>query len=202
MSGYAKRLEKNAVIVPHLIVRQCKMCTNPDANCNMYGNKIYCTPLVKGLKISGSDSLTQGLEELCIYNAYKENGAEKWWDYMLATYDCKDKSGSDYRDCIASAKDSVGIESSKLTQCLSMAPLTMEHEFELWLSSGIPYNPALVINNKVYRVLSTFMNNAINRVRLIHTVFSSRFAENSIPLLKSVSMIMILIKVRGLRRVE
>ncbi len=155
MSTYAKRLGKRAFITPHIMVRQCRHCSGPDVNCNRYGNKIFCTPVIKGLKLAGAEALRQGLEELCIYDAYKsEDNAQVWWDYMLGTYDCKDMQGSEYTSCVSSAKDSAGVESSKLASCMSSSTATVEREFDLWLSSGIPYNPAIVVNNKVYRVCS------------------------------------------------
>jgi len=153
MKAYNDKLGKNALMTPHMIVRTCSFCTNQDPNCKSHGTTIYCAGFSNNLPISGSASLSLGIEEHCIYDIYKDvNNGEMWWDYMKEVYGCRDKKYSD--PCISTAKQYIGIDISKLAMCKYREAQILEKEAENWLSSGIPYSPAVIINNRVFRVIS------------------------------------------------
>ena len=126
----------------------CRRCHDEGGMCKKVGNVIYCSPPVQNSRVTGSDAITLAVEELCVFDIYKsQNNAENWWDYMNALYACKNSNYS--RDCIERAQDKVGIDKVKLSSCNLRAADISLHEYT---SSGIPYNPAIVINNHVYRV--------------------------------------------------
>ncbi len=151
MHRYNKRLGKNALMTPHMMVWVCRYCTEPGNNCKQVGQTIYCPPPTISSRLPGSAVIDMGLEELCIYNTYKDkDNAEKWWEYMENVYHCRDKGF--LPDCVASAKAQTGIDKKKLNDCLGRSGDILLGEYLSWQSSNVPYNPAIVINNHVYRV--------------------------------------------------
>lgn len=151
MRKYNKRLGKNALMTPHMMVWLCRHCTEPGADCKRVGENIYCPPPSLATKLSGRETIDMGLEELCIYDIYKNvDNAEKWWEYMDNVYFCQFSNFG--TKCIAEAKEKAGIDSRRLTECLGKSNEIMQNEFNMWQSSGILYNPAIVVNNHVYRV--------------------------------------------------
>jgi hypothetical protein len=152
MRAYNDKLGKNALMTPHIIVRTCSFCVETDPNCRRYGNTVYCAGFSHNLQISGRDSLTLGIEELCIYEIYKDaDNAEMWWNYMKEVYACRDTRYS--QQCLSTAQQSLGIDNSKILACKYKESKIIEQEAESWQASGIPYSPAVVINNRVFRVV-------------------------------------------------
>ncbi len=151
MRHYNELLGKDALLTPHMMVRVCRHCDSYDQNCKRYGDTMYCAPPTKHSFVAGSASINMGLDELCIYRTYKdEDNAAKWWDYMDKVYECKETSFSE--SCLARARNEAGIDQSKLQNCRYRDAEILKQEYETWASSGIAYNPAVVINNRVYRV--------------------------------------------------
>eukprot|EP01022_Parablepharisma_sp_SALTPOND_P001206 TRINITY_DN105834_c0_g1_i1.p1 TRINITY_DN105834_c0_g1~~TRINITY_DN105834_c0_g1_i1.p1 ORF type:complete len:300 (+),score=28.82 TRINITY_DN105834_c0_g1_i1:503-1402(+) len=151
MRRYNQRLGKHALMTPHMMVWVCRYCKEPGNNCKRVGDVIYCPPPTSNSKLSGSTIIDMGLEELCIYDIYKnQDNAEKWWKYMDALHECK--SNNFASGCVDSAKGKAGIDKAKLAGCINRAGEILLHEYAMWQSSGVPYNPAVVVNNHVYRV--------------------------------------------------
>jgi len=151
MRNYNKRLGKRVLFTPHMAVWLCRHCTEVDANCLKVGNNIYCAPPVRSPTVIGSTALSLGLEEICIYNIASElNQPEAWWDYMKYVSDCRTNNFAP--ECIDSAKKSAGIDRAKLDACKSRAKHIFKKQYDDLRSSNVPYNPAIVVNNHVYRV--------------------------------------------------
>lgn len=152
MRQYNDKLSTNALMTPHLIVRSCLYCSDMDPDCRMYGNVLYCAGFSKVIELTGRDSLTLGVDELCIYKTYKdEDNAKKWWDYMQQVYECREVKFS--QDCIMKAQETAGIDVSKLLSCKRDEESMLQKEAMNWMYSGISYSPAVSINNKVFRVV-------------------------------------------------
>lgn len=151
MRLYNEKLGANALMTPHIIVRTCSFCNDADTDCRRYGNTMYCAGFSHDLGITGRDSLSLGIDEMCIYDIYKEEeNAAKWWAYMEDSIQCKERKFD--KDCIANVQTLLNIDSGKLLACKYKETEMLEREAENWLASGIPYSPAIVINNKVFRV--------------------------------------------------
>lgn len=151
MKAYNDKLGKDVLMTPHMVVRNCSYCFEEDTDCRRYGNTVYCAGFTHNLEITGRDSLSLGIEELCVYDIYKDtNNAEKWWEFMQEMHSCKDQRFS--QGCVEGIYDSLKIDRSKLLACKYKEAEMVEREAENWMTSGIPYSPAIVINNKVFRV--------------------------------------------------
>eukprot|EP00826_Nyctotherus_ovalis_P051438 TRINITY_DN6426_c0_g1_i7.p1 TRINITY_DN6426_c0_g1~~TRINITY_DN6426_c0_g1_i7.p1 ORF type:complete len:329 (+),score=53.20 TRINITY_DN6426_c0_g1_i7:539-1525(+) len=151
MKAYNEKLGKDALLTPHIIVRNCPYCVDTDSDCRRYGNTMYCAGFYSELPITGRDSLSLGVDELCVYDIYKdEDNAAKWWSFMLEVYGCKDKRFSQY--CIDIAQKIIGIDKVKLMDCKNKEAELLQREANTWANSMIPYSPAVVINNRVFRV--------------------------------------------------
>jgi len=153
MRSYNEKLGKNALMTPHIIVRTCSYCDDMDTDCRRYGNNMYCSGFSDNLEITGRDSLSLGIDELCVYEIYKDiDNAEMWWTYLQESFRCKEERYS--QTCLTETQRYLGIDASKLLACKYKEKSIIEREAENWLASGIPYSPAVVINNRVFRVLS------------------------------------------------
>jgi len=150
MYHYNDKLGDNVLMTPHMIVKQCYHCTDETDNCIRYYQTYYCAPYTDSI-LQARTALKQGVEELCIYDAYNQTGNSKnWWEYMKELYNCKD---SDYNEhCIKKAQDKVKVDQRKLQECKGNEMEILRREQSAWSASGIPYSPAVVINNRVYRV--------------------------------------------------
>lgn len=186
MAPYAKRLAPHGYVSPHIVVRVCRHCDTNDANCLSFGSTIYCAPPNKRSKIPGRKSLTLGIEESCIYEAYNKE-EEKWWNYMTLSYDCKDKDFSE--ECMTLAKGAAEIENSRIRDCITKGEDILQREYLRLQSSGLAFNPAIIINDVVYRVkLVCCMNQ--RRDHWIRQMCLSRFAARSTLLLRLAIAIM------------
>lgn len=151
MKVYGEKLGKDALLTPHVIVRNCPYCADTDSDCRRYGDTMYCAGFYSELPITGRDSLSLGVDELCVYDIYKdEDNADKWWSFMLEVYGCKESRFSQY--CIKLAQETVGIDKLKLQNCKNKEAELLQKQADAWASSMIPYSPAVVINNRVFRV--------------------------------------------------
>ena len=152
MRKYNKKLGKNALMTPHILVWVCRYCTDPGLNCKQIGNVVYCPPPSRETLSPRTSVIDMGLDELCIYDMYKDkDNAETWWEYMDNIRDCQESNYSP--ECLDKAKKKADIDRSRLNTCLTRSGDILLHEYGMWQSSGIPYNPAVVINNHVYRVI-------------------------------------------------
>lgn len=153
MKSYNEKLGKYALMTPHMIVRGCSFCNPNEPDCRQYNGQTYCAGFNSNPNLSGRDSLTLGIDELCIYDMYKDiDNAKKWWEYMEEEHKCKDEN---YKaSCIDQARLNVDIKVNELQRCRYNESNMIVSEAENWISSGIPYSPAVVINNRVYRVSS------------------------------------------------
>eukprot|EP00826_Nyctotherus_ovalis_P027702 TRINITY_DN2167_c0_g3_i1.p1 TRINITY_DN2167_c0_g3~~TRINITY_DN2167_c0_g3_i1.p1 ORF type:complete len:357 (-),score=83.68 TRINITY_DN2167_c0_g3_i1:372-1442(-) len=150
MKKYSNKLGANALMTPHMIVRKCHDCTEETTNCMQYDQEYYCAPYSDSV-LDPRMVLKRGVEELCIYQLFNETGkTEKWWEYMKEVYECKGKNFE--ASCIAKAQEEVGVDGYKLNACRYKAIDILRREESAWTSSGIPYSPAVVVNNRVYRV--------------------------------------------------
>lgn len=150
MRKYNNKLGAHVLMTPHMIVRKCHDCTGETANCIQYDQEYYCAPYSDSV-LDSRMALERGVEELCIYQLFNETGkAEKWWEYMKEVYECKDKNFE--ASCIAKAQKEVEVDEYKLSTCKYKAINILRREESAWASSGIPYSPAIVVNNRVYRV--------------------------------------------------
>ena len=153
MKYYSTKLGAKSLFTPHIMVRICRNCDNSDQSCRWIDDTMYCTPPTKSSPISGGDSLRLGIDEICIYEAYKdEDNAAAWWAYMDYIYDCKDTHFNE--PCLATARTKAGIDANKLQSCRRRDSEILKREYNSWVSSGVPYNPAVVINNRIYRVIT------------------------------------------------
>lgn len=154
MYDYNTRLDTHALMTPHIMVWRCRNCRDIPRNCKSIGGVIYCIPPIPDSGVSGSEALSMGVEELCIYEKYKDNNnAQLWWQYMINLYSC---SKHDYSaSCRMQVKRKVGIDVPAIEKCKAKESDIIFNEFILWQTVGIPYSPAVVINNKVYRVIQT-----------------------------------------------
>jgi hypothetical protein len=154
MRSYNQKLGKNALMTPHIIVRTCSYCIDTDPDCRRYGNTMYCAGFSDNFNITGRDSLSLGVDELCVYDIYKDIDTEMWWTYMQEVFRCRKERYS--QQCLDNIQTYLGIDSSKLLACKYKEKDIIEKEAENWSFSGIPYSPAVVINNRVFRV--TYLN--------------------------------------------
>lgn len=151
MKHWSKRMGKHALFTPHIFVNPCKHCTEVSQDCVRVGSQIYCSPPLQQQNVIGSLSLKMGVEEHCIYQTHKdENNAAKWWEYMNELYDCKDVAFAE--QCRTKAQEKVNINRGKMRECETKIAEILESEYSTLLSNSIQYNPALVINKKIYRV--------------------------------------------------
>jgi len=154
MKKYNELLGKNALLTPHVMVRSCRHCDTSDPNCRRYGESMFCAPPTRNSAISGAESLKLGLDELCIYDSYKNvDNAEKWWSYMDHLNECVSNNFNE--NCVSKARSKANIDMSKLQECRYREADIMKKEYATWLTSGVTYNPAVVINQHVYRVFLT-----------------------------------------------
>lgn len=152
MKAYNEKLGKNALMTPHIIVRTCVECDDLNIDCRRYSGNLYCSGFSKDLRLTGRDSLSLSVNEMCIYDAYKDiDNADKWWKFMEKTYKCSEYHFND--TCISLALEEAEIEHEKIMKCTRDEGTLLGKEAENWMSSGIPYSPAVVINNRVYRVI-------------------------------------------------
>eukprot|EP00831_Metopus_contortus_P034601 TRINITY_DN2758_c0_g1_i8.p1 TRINITY_DN2758_c0_g1~~TRINITY_DN2758_c0_g1_i8.p1 ORF type:complete len:219 (-),score=38.96 TRINITY_DN2758_c0_g1_i8:96-752(-) len=112
-------------------------------------DRYYCAPHVVQSSLIGKEILDLGLIELCIYKEYKDdNNAEKWWMYMTKIKECQ---GQNYRSsCLEKVAAKADINFQKVLTCSKNTKI-LEDEFHTFQSSGIVYNPAVVVNQHVYR---------------------------------------------------
>lgn len=152
MKAFNDKLGAGALMTPHIVVRTCSYCVDTDTDCRRYGDTMYCAGFSNTAGITGRDSLTLGVEELCIYDIYKDiDNAEKWWEYMMQIEICRPDRFS--QQCITRLQEALSIDTSKIYACKHKEAEMLINEANNWLSSGIPYSPAVVINNKVFRVI-------------------------------------------------
>ena len=157
MNKYNKRLGYHALMTPHMMFHTCPWCSTGEIekNCIQSQGTTYCAPPVKSA-LTGNEALRLGLTEICIYTVYKErNETQKWWDYMDAVYDCQASRFS--QECTGRAMMQAKIDLPKIQICLLKEADIMRSEHTLWQNSGVVYNPAIVINNHVYRVFSVYL---------------------------------------------
>jgi hypothetical protein len=139
-------------MTPHMMVQTCPWCSTSEIerNCIQSRSTVYCAPPVKS-SLTGNEALRLGLTELCIYSVYKEkNDTQKWWDYMDAVYNCQSQRFSP--QCTSKAMIDTQIDVPKIQICLLNEADILKNEHSMWQTSGVVYNPAIVINNHVYRV--------------------------------------------------
>jgi len=152
MKDYNEKLGPNALFTPHMIVRLCRNCEKEDPNCLNIGSELYCAAFTRENSIPGNRALKLGVDELCIYEIYQnESNAAKWWKYMDIIQDCAESHYSD--SCISKTMSSAGIDIPKLNICRRKEKEIIRTQQVAWATSRIPYAPAVVINNRVYRVL-------------------------------------------------
>ena len=155
MHSYHTKLENNVLMTPHMIVQTCSWCSSNEIeqNCIVSREVVYCAPPSNSPWVQGKEILRQGLQDICVYEVYKNSNSlkdrEKWWNYMDNVHDCQLTRYS--FDCIKAAMNKAGVDERKVQSCLSNEDNMLRDEHSLMQSSGIFYNPAVVINNKVYR---------------------------------------------------
>lgn len=151
MRSYNEKLGSNALMTPHIIVRTCSYCSETNTDCRKYDEIVYCAGFSYNLGITGRDSLSLGIDEMCIYDICKEEeNAAKWWTYMENIIKCEEHKFN--QPCISDVQRHLEIDSKKLASCKKKEAEILEKEAENWLASAIPYSPAIIINNKVFRV--------------------------------------------------
>jgi hypothetical protein len=152
MKDYNEKLGANALFTPRMIVRTCRNCDMDDPNCLNIGNELYCAAFTREDIIPGSRALKLGVDELCIHEIYQnESNAAKWWSYMDDMQECAKSHYSE--SCISKAMSKVGIDMLKLNICRRKEKEIIRTQQIAWATSRISYSPAVVINNRVYRVL-------------------------------------------------
>jgi len=152
MYTYNKRLGTHALMTPHLMVWTCRNCKDIPTNCAKIDEIVFCVPPIPDSPLSGSEILNMGVEELCIYDIYKDNkNADTWWIYLMDIYNCKDHNFS--QSCASHYKRQSKINIKALEACKSKRGVMLFDEYLMWQTVGVPYTPAVVINNRVYRVV-------------------------------------------------
>jgi len=155
MHKYNKRLGKNAQVTPHMMVQTCLWCSTSEIerNCISTSGAVYCAPPVRTSNLQGNEALRQGLQEYCVYDIYKDStnsdDLEKWWKYMDEVYPCQATRYSS--SCTGKALNEAQIDTNRLQTCLLREADILNNEHKLMQYSGIQYNPAIVINQHVYR---------------------------------------------------
>lgn len=154
MRSFNQRLGTHALMTPHVIIWKCASCSPEEIqrNCIVYPDVTYCSPPMQNTNVTGKDILRAGLIEKCIYKVHStENNAEKWWSYMDYLY--KNCNGGLYNtECSNKALLASAIDIPKVSQCKLKEKEHFDEErgdLEYW---KIPYIPAVVINNRTYRV--------------------------------------------------
>lgn len=140
-------------MTPHIMVQTCHWCqaSEIEQNCISTSDRVvYCAPPVKDSVLRGREALRLGLIEHCIYKEYHESQPQLWWNYMGAIGDCERVTYS--KECTDKTMRKVGVDERKVSDCLSRESTILKGEHELWQMANIVYNPAVVINNHVYRV--------------------------------------------------
>ncbi len=152
MNPINKRLDKKVLMTPHMMVQTCGWCSASEIerNCISVDRTPYCAPPIRDSNLTGREALRQGLTEYCVYKEYHEEKPQAWWDYMDGIQECERER---YRsECSDKALKQAGIDLHRVDRCLAKEQEILRAEHELWQASGIVYNPAVVINNRVYRV--------------------------------------------------
>ncbi len=155
MKAYNEKLGKNALMTPHLQLRGCgQWCSEQELTQDclrgpaQHQPSYFCLPI--GAK-GGKNALHNGVKELCIYRAYQdEENAAKWWEYMLGLNLCRLETAA--ASCTEKLLASLQIPEARIRDCEANETNILAEEHQLMLDSEIPYNPALVINRRVYRV--------------------------------------------------
>lgn len=152
MKAYNDKLGASALMTPHIVLRTCSYCIDTDTNCRRYGGTMYCAGFTNSLDITGRDSLSLSVEELCIYDIYKDtDNAAKWWEYMQQIEICRPDRYAE--KCLTQVQEALNIDTSKILNCKDREAEILMEQANNWLSSGIPYSPAVAINDKVFRVI-------------------------------------------------
>eukprot|EP00826_Nyctotherus_ovalis_P027701 TRINITY_DN2167_c0_g1_i16.p1 TRINITY_DN2167_c0_g1~~TRINITY_DN2167_c0_g1_i16.p1 ORF type:complete len:256 (+),score=39.65 TRINITY_DN2167_c0_g1_i16:773-1540(+) len=150
MQSYNSRLGSHVLMTPHTVVWMCRNCKGVPGNCENVEGIVYCIPPIPDFPFSAADTLDMAVEELCIYNFFKnKDKARSWWTYMTKLSECNYSSVND--PCVKKIKREMKIDAKDLEQCRVMKASTIFDEFIAWQMAGVPYSPAVVINNKVYR---------------------------------------------------
>lgn len=155
MSRYATRLKSHALMTPHLVTWICRdpRCRHAGLRCPEISGEIFCVPPQNDMFDStpGKEILMSGVIEKCIYNRFaNENNAEKWWLYMKGLHqECPGQIPD--RSCQKKAMALSKISEDNIANCTFNPRKILEEEYETLKMSGVPYHPAVVINQRVYR---------------------------------------------------
>lgn len=151
MKEYNDKLGSNALFTPHMIVRTCRNCDENDINCLNFGGELYCAAFTRNDNVLGRKALKLGVDEMCIHDMYRgEENAARWWRYMENMLNCIPSHFSD--SCVAEALNGAGIDAIELARCRNREREIIRAQQAGWATSKIPYSPAVIINNRVYRV--------------------------------------------------
>lgn len=151
MRVYNDRLGKHALMTPHMFVRKCPWCTLSDLenNCILFKENIYCPQYGVKTNMSGTGTLNMGVIELCVYkHLLNESTPGKWWDFMEKVYE---NPVADLGIFANKVMQDLGINVREVNKCMDQRDKMLEEEESLLKKYEIKYNPAIVINERVYR---------------------------------------------------
>lgn len=152
MKSYNDRLGTNALMTPHMLVTACRFCNTVPNECKKVEGEIFCIPPMFDNKLGGETAISMGIDEQCIHDIYKDkDNDETWWNYMENLNSCKDNHFDS--GCIKRVRELSRINLVELTKCQSSAISILHREYSMLMITRIPYNPAVVVNNKIYRVI-------------------------------------------------
>lgn len=152
MHEYNKMLGDHALMTPHIMVQTCFWCsvTEMQDNCLRPKQTVYCAPPGNYHPLNGKEALRQGLNEICVYKTYKDvDNAEKWWMYMEKSFKCLDERYS--ATCLDQIIKDLDIDPFQIQRCLYDEDELLKSDYESIQSNEIMYNPAVVINQRIYR---------------------------------------------------
>ncbi|OMJ81495.1 hypothetical protein SteCoe_18013 [Stentor coeruleus] len=145
---------------PHYLTWECQICKQQNfvkaqEECISAGR--YCSYDPDGYNpIKGQDVVLEDLTELCVFNV---SNTKKWFNYISEFY--KNCYLDFSRSCSNKVLKTVGVIKSAVDKCIKKSiegddllvndNRIMRNEFALWNNEMIPFNPAIIINNMLYR---------------------------------------------------
>jgi hypothetical protein len=180
-------LGKNVLMTPHFVLWTCPSCDSNQIEEDCFANGQYCAPPIQGKKNSknnylgfahicylgksynGRAILNEDVRQKCIYNEVYNNETDiKWWEYM----ECFSRECGDLKeDCSKKCMKEVGINVQRVLDCHKKAiddakdqkeKHMFKDEMRAWINANGAFFPAVIINNRTYRVLLIHINR-INR---------------------------------------
>jgi hypothetical protein len=168
-ASIGKQLTKhNSEFTPHYVFIKCLSCEATGFNIiqpDCLGGGRYCAPDPDGPgPISGRHVVMEDLRQLCAYEQIKdesEKSYQKWFQFQKSFAD-KCYLKIENKECSDSVMKEAGINIVKVNECYEKSFASKEEnwlstnsklqdEMDFWLSNGLHFYPAIMINGQLYR---------------------------------------------------